>query len=212
MADAAIERFSFHTDPADLNELELRLKRTRWPDEVVAEPWRYGPPVAYMKSFVQHWLDRYDWRTHEAHLNFFPQFVTQIDQHRVHFIHQAGRGPAPIPLVLTHGWPGSFVEMLKIIPLLTDPASHGGDPADAFTVIAPSIPGYGFSSRPKERGTSVFAVADIWAKLMTRLNYPKFESRAATGAPGSAPRPRFSIPIGCSVFTSTMCPRASGRR
>lgn len=174
MAVPAVEHFSFHADPAALDDLKRRLQQTLWPDEVAADPWRYGPPVAYMKSFVRHWLDGYDWRKHEAHLNSFPQFVTQIGQHRIHFIHQTGRGPAPIPLVLTHGWPGSFVEMLKIIPLLTDPASHGGDRADAFTVIAPSIPGYGFSSRPKERGTSVFAIADIWANLMTRLNYHKF--------------------------------------
>jgi pimeloyl-ACP methyl ester carboxylesterase len=174
MEQTVTERFSFSADQAALKDLELRLKGAVWPDEVAAEPWRYGPPVAYMKGFIRHWLEQYDWRSQEARLNSFPQFVTQIDEHRIHYIHQPGRGPAPIPLVLTHGWPGSFVEMLKIIPLLTDPTAHGGDPIDAFTVIAPSIPGYGFSSRPKERGTSVFAVADIWAKLMTHLNYPKF--------------------------------------
>jgi pimeloyl-ACP methyl ester carboxylesterase len=127
-----------------------------------------------MKRFVDYWLDEYDWRAHEMRLNAFPQFVAQIDDHRIHFIHQVGAGPAPIPLVLTHGWPGSVVEMLKIIPLLTDPAAHGGDPADSFTVVAPSIPGYGFSSRPSRRGTNIFVVADLWAKLMTGLNYPRF--------------------------------------
>lgn len=174
MTDPAIERFRFHADQAALSELETRLRRVIWPDEVAAPPWHYGPPVAYMKAFVQYWLEQYDWRRHEQRLSSFPQFTTQLDGHRIHFLHQVGKGPAPIPLVLTHGWPGSIIEMLKIIPLLTDPAAHGGDPADAFTVIAPSIPGYGFSSRPLERGTSVFAVADIWAKLMTRLEYPKF--------------------------------------
>jgi len=174
MTGAPIECFQFHADQAALSDLKGRLRQAIWPDEVVAEPWRYGPPVAYMKAFIEHWLDRYDWRAHEEHLNSFPHFVTHIDEHRIHFIHQAGKGPAPIPLVLTHGWPGSIIEMLKIIPLLTDPAAHGADPADAFTIIAPSIPGYGFSSRPTERGTSVFAVADIWAKLMTRLNYTRF--------------------------------------
>ncbi|MFL6600158.1 MAG: epoxide hydrolase family protein [Steroidobacteraceae bacterium] len=174
MTDAPIERFQFHADQAVLSDLKGRMRQVIWPDEVVAEPWRYGPPVAYMKAFIEHWLDRYDWRVHEERLNAFPHFVTHIDEHRIHFIHQAGKGPAPIPLVLTHGWPGSIIEMLKIIPLLTDPAAHGADPADAFTIIAPSIPGYGFSSRPTERGTSVFAVADIWAKLMTRLHYTRF--------------------------------------
>ncbi len=174
MADGGIESFRFEADRTALRELEDRLRRTIWPDEVAADPWRYGPPVAYMRAFVEYWLDRYDWRTHEARLNSFPQFVTHVDGHRIHFIHQPGKGPAPMPLVITHGWPGSVIEMLKIIPLLTDPAAHGGDAADAFTVIAPSIPGYGFSSRPTQRGASVFAVADIWAKLMTRLSYPKF--------------------------------------
>lgn len=174
MASLNIESFRFEAPPQALDDLHQRLRRTLWPDEVAAEPWRYGPPVAYMQRFVDHWLDEYDWQTHEAHLNSFPQFVAQIDEHRIHFIHQIGKGPSPMPLVLTHGWPGSVVEMLKIIPLLTDPAAHGGDPADAFTVIAPSIPGYGFSSRPANRGTNVFVVADLWAKLMTGLNYPRF--------------------------------------
>ncbi|GFE82777.1 multidrug MFS transporter [Steroidobacter agaridevorans] len=174
MADFAIENFRFEAPPQALDDLQQRLRRTLWPDEVAAEPWRYGPPVAYMQRFIDYWLNKYDWRTHEARLNSFPQFVAQIDEHRIHFIHQVGNGPSPIPLVLTHGWPGSVVEMLKIIPLLTDPAAHGGDPADAFTVIAPSIPGYGFSSRPASRGTNVFVVADLWAKLMTGLNYPRF--------------------------------------
>lgn len=174
MTDETITPFRFHADPAMLTDLERRLKTVIWPDEVAAEAWRYGPPVEYMQRFVEHWLHRYNWQLQQDRLNALPQFVTQIDEHRIHFIHQAGRGPAPIPLVLTHGWPGSIVEMLKIIPMLTDPAAHGGDPADAFTVIAPSIPGYGFSSRPTKRGTSVFAVADIWAKLMTRLGYDTF--------------------------------------
>lgn len=174
MASPEVESFRFEAEPRALEDLEQRLRRTIWPDEVSAEPWRYGPPVTYMKRFVEYWVEEYDWPAEQARLNAFPQFVTQIDEHRIHFIHQVGTGPAPIPLVLTHGWPGSVVEMLKIIPLLTNPAAHGGDPADAFTVIAPSIPGYGFSSRPTKRGTNVFVVADLWAKLMTRLNYPQF--------------------------------------
>lgn len=174
MANLKIENFSFEAEPRALEGLRQRLRRTIWPDEVEAEPWRYGPPVEYMKGFVDHWLNSYDWPAAQARLNAFPQFVAQIDEHRIHFIHQKGAGPAPIPLVLTHGWPGSVVEMLKIIPLLTDPGAHGGDPADAFTVIAPSLPGYGFSSRPTNRGTNVFVVADLWAKLMSGLNYSRF--------------------------------------
>ena len=172
--DASIEQFRYHADPAALEDVKMRLERTIFPDEVAAEPWRYGPPVGYMREFVRHWLEAYDWSAQEARLNAFRQFVTQIGEHRIHFIHEEGRGPSPMPLVLTHGWPGSIVELLKIIPLLTDPAAHGGDAADAFTVIAPSIPGYGFSSRPARRGTSVFAVADIWTELMSRLGYSRF--------------------------------------
>ncbi len=169
-----LDPFSFHASPDAIADLRRRLHATIWPDEVEAEPWRYGPPVAYMKSFVDYWLDGYDWSLHEARLNAFPQFMADIGDHRIHFIHQVGNGPDPVPIILTHGWPGSIVEMLSIIPMLADPAAYGGDPADAFTVIAPSIPGYGFSSRPTRRGTSVFAVADLWADLMTRLGYPTF--------------------------------------
>lgn len=174
MTSLQIEPFRFEAEQQALDDLAQRLRRTIWPDEIEAEPWRYGPPVAYMKSFVDYWLEKYDWSAQQARLNSFPQFVAQVDEHRIHFIHQKGVGPAPIPLVLTHGWPGSVVEMLKIIPLLTDPAAHGGDAADAFTVIAPSIPGYGFSSKPTKRGTNIFAVADLWAKLMTGLGYARF--------------------------------------
>jgi pimeloyl-ACP methyl ester carboxylesterase len=170
----APERFAFHSDPAALADLEARLRQVIWPDEIEAEAWRYGPPVSYMREFVRYWLEEYDWRREEARINGFPQYTVEVEGERIHFIHQEGLGPDPLPLVITHGWPGSIVELLKIIPLLADPASHGGDPADAFTVIAPSIPGYGFSSRPTKRGMSVFAVADLWAKLMSKLCYARF--------------------------------------
>lgn len=174
MSPDAIEPFRFHADDAALADLARRLDAVIWPDEVAAEPWRYGPPVAYMRDFVAYWRDRYDWRRHEAALNAFPQYTTTIDDQRLHLLHVPGRGPSPLPLVVTHGWPGSIVELLKIIPMLSDPGAFGGDPADAFTVIAPSIPGYGFSGRPTRRGLSVFAVADLWARLMTRLGYDAF--------------------------------------
>jgi pimeloyl-ACP methyl ester carboxylesterase len=169
-----IDPFKLNIDSSAIDDLRQRLAHIVWPDEVDAEPWVYGPPLAYMKRFVQYWLEQYDWRKQETVLNSFPHFQARVDGHQVHFIHKPGTGPDPIPLLLTHGWPGSFVEMLKIIPLLSDPGAHGGDPSDAFTVIAPSIPGYGFSSRPTQRGTGVFAIADLWAQLMTELNYPRF--------------------------------------
>ena len=174
MSDASIDPFRFEADGAALRDLHERLRRVIWPDEIEADPWRYGPPVAYMKAFVEHWLERYDWRKQEARINAFPQFTTEIDGQRLHFVHQVGRGPSPMPIMLTHGWPGSIVEMLEIIPMLTDPAAYGGDPADAFTVVAPSIPGYGFSGRPTRRGVGVFGIADLWPKLMARLGYDRF--------------------------------------
>jgi pimeloyl-ACP methyl ester carboxylesterase len=174
MTSDAARPFAFRAEDSALEDLASRLSRTIWPDEVEAEAWRYGPPVSYMREFVRYWAEDYDWRREEARINSFPQYKMEIDGQAIHFINQPGRGPSPLPLVITHGWPGSIVELLKIIPLLADPGAHGGDPSDAFTVIAPSIPGYGFSGRPKTCGTSVFAVADLWAKLMTNLGHPMF--------------------------------------
>jgi microsomal epoxide hydrolase len=127
-----------------------------------------------MKELVAYWRDRFDWRAQERQLNKFPQFTTRIDGLDIHFIHAHGKGPSPRPLILTHGWPSSVAEFTRIIPYLTDPGAHGGDPADAFDVIAPSMPGYGFSSRPTKRGGTSLSVAPIWTKLMTELGYPTF--------------------------------------
>lgn len=157
-----------------LVDLHDRLRRTRWTDETDAEPWLYGPPLAYMRDFADYWLNGYDWRKQEARLNSFQQYTTEIDGLSVHFLHQQGVGPDPMPLVLTHGWPGSFVEMLHIIPMLADPVAHGGRAEDAFTVVVPSIPGYGFSDRPTKPGMDYAVVADMWAKLMERLGYRRF--------------------------------------
>ncbi len=174
MTTAGPKPFQFYADDRALEDLRERLARTVWPDEVAANAWQYGPPVSYMQSFVDHWLNRFDWREQERRINSFPNFVADIGGNRIHFIHQVGKGLNPVPLVITHGWPGSFVEMLKIIPMLTDPVAHGGKAEDAFTVIAPSIPGYGFSSRPEKRGMNFFAVADLWAELMGMLGYERF--------------------------------------
>ena len=174
MSEHAINPFRYEASAAALRDLDDRLRRVNWPDEIDAEAWRFGPPRNYMRRFVDYWLDGYDWQVHQARINALPQFTTSIDGQLIHFIHQPGVGPAPIPIVLTHGWPGSIVELLELIPKLTDPARHGGDPADAFTVVAPSIPGYGFSGRPTRPGMGVFAIADLWPKLMNRLGYTRF--------------------------------------
>jgi pimeloyl-ACP methyl ester carboxylesterase len=161
-----------------LDDLRERLARTRWPDEVAGAGWDYGANLAYMKELVAYWRNRFDWRAQEEALNRFAHFRADVDGCGIHFIHERGKGPNPLPLLLLHGWPSSFVQMLKIIPLLTDPASHGGDPADSFDVIAPSLPGYGFSDRPSERGMSVGRIAGLFATLMTdALGYRRYAAR-----------------------------------
>ena len=174
MAFDAVTPFKIAVPETVIADLMHRLRHTRWTDEVEASPWHYGPPLAYMQRFVAHWLDRYDWRKREAELNALPQFTTEIDGQVIHFLHQVGKGPNPIPLVITHGWPGSFVEMLGLMPRLTDPAADGGRAEDAFSVVIPSIPGYGFSARPTRPGTDYSTVADLWVKLMDRLGYARF--------------------------------------
>src|SRR5262245_679095 len=140
-----MERFELHVDDAVLVDVHERLSRVRWPDEPPDAPgWRYGTNLDYLRALVAYWRDDFDWRAQEARLNAFPQFTQDIAGCRVHFLHVAGAGPAPMPLVLSHGWPGSVVEFTKLIPLLT----HPDDPADAFTVVAPSLPGYPLSFSP----------------------------------------------------------------
>jgi pimeloyl-ACP methyl ester carboxylesterase len=167
--------FAIAIPQAALDDLRDRLNRTRWPDEITGAGWSYGTNLSYLRELVEYWRTRFDWRSQEAMLNRFAQFRAEIDGIGIHFIHERGHGPAPLPLLLTHGWPDSFIRMQKIIPLLTDPARHGGDPADAFEVIVPSMPGYGFSDRPTEPGITPDRIADLFAELMTpTLGYPRF--------------------------------------
>ena len=161
-----------------LDDLKARLARVRWPDEAPDAPWKYGTSVAYMKELVAYWRDTFDWRAQEALLNELPQFTTGIDGIDVHFIHVQGKGPNPRPLLLSHGWPGSIVEFRRIIPMLTDPAAFGGDPNDSFTVVAPSLPGYGFSFRENQKRVGLKDIAAIFHTLMTeRLGYRKFAAQ-----------------------------------
>jgi pimeloyl-ACP methyl ester carboxylesterase len=167
--------FTVHIDDEVLTDLRERLDRARWPDEVPGSDWAYGTDLAYLKRLVEYWRTDYDWRAHEARLNEFPQFTAPMGGIDLHFIHQPGVGPSPLPLLLSHGWPGSVWEFYKLIPMLTDPARFGGDPADAFTVVAPSLPGYGFSFRPNQPRFGVVEIADTFASLMTDvLGYPRF--------------------------------------
>ncbi len=171
----AITPFKVEVAEHILQDLRERLDRTRWPDEIAGSGWDYGSNLDYIKELVEYWRTTFDWRSQERLINSFPHFKTDIEGLGVHFIHEKGKGPNPVPLVVTHGWPGTFFEMHKIIPLLSDPAGHGGDAADSFDVVVPSMPGYGFSGHPTERGMDVLAVGDLWAKLMSEnLGYQRF--------------------------------------
>jgi pimeloyl-ACP methyl ester carboxylesterase len=158
-----------------LVDLKARLRNARWPDEGPgAEDWRLGTQLTYMQQLVAYWAEGYDWRERERQLNSFDQFTMDGLGPRLHFIHQQGRGPTPCPLLLSHGWPGSIVEFQQLIPRLTDPAAFDGDAADSFTVIAPSLPGYGLSFRPGQQRLGIIEIADLFADLMSTLGYPRF--------------------------------------
>jgi pimeloyl-ACP methyl ester carboxylesterase len=156
---------------ADLN---LRLELTRWPDEVGDGRWKYGMPRKVLRDIVEYWRDRFDWRAAERRLNGLSQFTTEIDGRVVHYVHVKGVDPESAPLVLTHGWPGSFIEMYKIIPMLNDPANNGLPGFRSFDVIVPSLPGFGFSPAPVSPGTSSRAVASLWHMLMAELGHSSY--------------------------------------
>ena len=173
-----VRPFTIAVEDSVLDDLRRRLADTRWPGELPGSGWDYGSNLAYLKELVEYWRTGFDWRAQEAKLNAFSHFKSQVDGLDIHFIHERGRGPDPMPLIITHGWPSCFFEMTKIIPLLADPAAHGGDAADSFDVVAPSLPGFGFSDHSTERGMEVQRVAGMWNKLMTQnLGYPKFAAQ-----------------------------------
>lgn len=159
-----ITPFRISIDQTALDDLRYRLLRTRWPHEIRGSKWEYGTDLSYMKNLVRYWLENFDWRKQEEELNQFAQYKADVDGLSIHYIHERGRGPNPIPLIITHGWPGTFAEMLKIIPRLTD----------TFDVIVPSIPGYGFSESSSEPGLNTFQIAEKWNKLMLGLGYKRY--------------------------------------
>jgi pimeloyl-ACP methyl ester carboxylesterase len=176
-----MERFRIEIPEAVLGDLKARLAQTRWPDDFANEDWRYGANVAYIRELAEYWRDHYDWRAREAKMNAFAHFRTEIEGAPIHFIHERGvrqeGGPSPVPLILNHGWPWSFWDFHKVIGPLTDPAAHGGDAADAFDVIVPSLPGYGFSTPLRQTGHNWWRTADLWVQLMDRLGYARFGSQ-----------------------------------
>jgi len=159
---------------ADLDDLRERLARTRLPDDLDDAGWSYGTPSSLLREFVDYWRDGYDWRAEEAKHNAFPQFIAEAAGERVHFFHVRSPEPSAVPLVLTHGWPGSPVEFLALLGPLSDPRAHGGDPADAFHVVCPSMPGHGFSGPTRRAGVDVHRVADAVADLMRQLGYAHY--------------------------------------
>jgi pimeloyl-ACP methyl ester carboxylesterase len=170
----AIERFRIHVDDSVLEDLRSRLARSRFPDEIEGTGWEYGIPRDYVRELVEYWRDEYDWRAHEARLNELEHLRTRIDGQSIHFIHARSARADAFPLLLMHGWPGSIVEFLEVIPRLTEPEAHGGGAADAFHVIAPSLPGYGFSEPTRSRGWDVRRIARSFIELMQRLGYERY--------------------------------------
>src|SRR5690349_13801110 len=171
------EPFTLRVPDEAIADLRERLARTRFPDQAPGAPWAYGTDVGYMRELVGYWRDGFDWRAQEARLNAFPQYRVPLHGIDLHFLHVLGQGPDPCPLLLSHGWPGSVLEFLELIPRLTDPARFGGDPADAFTVVAPSLPGYGLSFAPGQPRFGVEVIADCLTDLMVALGYPRFAAQ-----------------------------------
>jgi epoxide hydrolase len=179
-----IRPFRVSASDVDLADLRYRLDHTRWPEPETVDDWSQGAPVTFMRDLCQYWAHEYDWRAREARLNTFPQFRTDIDGLGIHFIHVPSPHPDALPLILTHGWPGSVAEFLKVIGPLTDPTSHGGSEADAFHVVCPSLPGFGFSDKPSGTGWHIQRIADAWAALMARLGYPRYGAQGGDWGAG----------------------------
>ena len=169
-----IQPFSIEASDAEIEDLRGRLAATRWPDVETVDDWSQGTPLAYLQEVCAYWGEKYDWRAREAKLNQFAQFRTDVGGLGIHFIHVRSAEADAMPLVITHGWPGSVVEFQKVIGPLTDPVAHGGNASDAFHVVCPSMPGYGFSDKPKETGWGVDRIADTWAALMAKLGYDRY--------------------------------------
>jgi hypothetical protein len=185
-AAGSIRPFGVDVPEEALTELRRRLAATRWPDRETVADRSQGTQLAKLQDLVRYWATDYDWRQAEARLNALPQFITEIDGLDIHFIHVRSRHASALPLIMTHGWPGSVFELLKTVGPLTDPTAHGGDAEDAFDLVLPSMPGYGFSAKPKDTGWNPDRIARAWAELMTRLGYTRYVAQGGDwGAPVS---------------------------
>jgi epoxide hydrolase len=186
--DTALRPFRIDIPQAALDDLHDRLARTRWPSELPSVGWSRGVPLAYLRELADYWRTGFDWRAQEARLNQFPQFTTEIDGQTMHFLHVRSPEPDAIPLIMTHGWPGSVAELMAVVGPLTDPAAHGGNPADAFHVVAPSLPGFGFSIPLREPGWELARTTDAFAVLMRRLGYERYATQGSDIGAGVAGR------------------------
>jgi pimeloyl-ACP methyl ester carboxylesterase len=173
MSDA-VQPFRIAATDEALEDLRRRLRATRWPEKEPVDDWSQGTPLGYVQDVCAYWAEKYDWRAREARINRFPQFRTQLDGLGIHFLHVRSRHADALPLVITHGWPGSIAEFQKVIEPLSDPTAHGGEARDAFHVVCPSLPGYGFSDRPARTGWNVDRIGGAWAALMARLGYGRY--------------------------------------
>jgi len=185
--DAEIRPFRIDIPQADLDDLNDRLAHTRFPDELPDVGWSRGVPLGYLKELAEYWRTAYDWREHEAKLNESPQFVTEIDGQNIHFLHVRSPEPDAFPLILTHGWPGSIVEFMDVVGPLTDPRAHGGEAADAFHLVIPSIPGFGFSGPTSDTGWTNQRIATAFAELMRRLGYERYGAQGGDVGAGVSP-------------------------
>ncbi len=178
-ASPAVEPFAIDVPAKTLDGLRDRLRHTRWPDHIPKSGWTYGIDTPYFESLVDYWASQYDWRREERALNALPQYRTRIDGIDLHFIHARGSGPGAVPLIMLHGWPGSFVQFRSIVPLLTDPDAHGAQGAQSFDVVVPSLPGFGFSEKPAQPGFATRAIAERLFGLMAALGYERFGVRGS---------------------------------
>jgi pimeloyl-ACP methyl ester carboxylesterase len=179
-----VRPFTIDMPDSALDDLHARLRNTRWPEAEVVDDWSQGTPLTYVQELCDYWLNTYDWRNREASLNRFDQFVTEIDGLDIHFVHHCSPHADATPLILSHGWPGSIVEFHKVIEPLTNPTAFGGDASDAFHVVAPSLPGYGFSAKPTETGWGVEKIGEVFTKLMARLGYDHYVAQGGDWGAG----------------------------
>ncbi len=199
-----IERFHIRVDDSTLEDLGLRLSMTRFPEQIDGAGWEYGTPIAYVRELVTYWRDEYDWRAQEARLNELDHFRTRIDGQQIHFVHARSPHADALPLLIVHGWPGSVVEFLDVIPRLTDPELHGGHAEDAFHVVAPSLPGYAFSEPPRVPGWDIRRVAHAFVELMRRLGYTRYGAQGGDWGAQIATRLAALDPEHCAALHLNM--------